>query len=131
MSASAQDPSRKHAAERTETGIDVLAAQKFAPLRGRRVGVITNETGVDAHGRRTIDVLAHADGVKLVAIFSPEHGLAASVDAAVANTTDSRTGLPIYSLYGETRRPTDAMLTGIDPVRVASGAPSAPLPARS
>jgi len=114
LSASAQDPSRKHAAERTETGIDVLAAQKFAPLRGRRVGVITNETGVDAHGRRTIDVLAHADGVKLVAIFSPEHGLAASVDAAVANATDSRTGLPIYSLYGETRRPTDAMLQGMD-----------------
>ena len=99
-------------AARTETGIDVLEAQNFAPLRGKRVGLITNQTGVDARDRRTIDVLANADGVKLVAIFSPEHGIAARGDASVANATDSATGLPIYSLYGETRRPTDAMLNG-------------------
>jgi uncharacterized protein YbbC (DUF1343 family) len=102
------------AAARTETGIDVLEAQHFATLRGKRVGLITNQTGVDALGRRTIDVLAKANGVKLVAIFSPEHGIAASADAVVANASDSATGLPIYSLYGETRRPTDAMLQGID-----------------
>jgi uncharacterized protein YbbC (DUF1343 family) len=102
------------AGARIETGIDVLAAEHFAALRGKRVGLITNQTGVDALGRRTIDVLAKADSVKLVAIFSPEHGIAASVDAVVANATDSATGLPIYSLYGETRRPTDAMLQGID-----------------
>jgi uncharacterized protein YbbC (DUF1343 family) len=100
-----------------ETGIDVLEAQHFAPLRGKRVGLITNQTGVDANGRRTIDVLAKAEGVKLVAIFSPEHGIAASEDAAVvSNAKDTGTGLPIYSLYGETRRPTDAMLQGIDAI---------------
>ena len=99
----------------TKPGIDVLEEQNFASLRGKRVGVITNQTGVDSQGHRTIDVLAKADGVKLVAIFSPEHGIAADADASVvANATDGATGLPIYSLYGETRRPTDAMLEGID-----------------
>jgi uncharacterized protein YbbC (DUF1343 family) len=96
-------------------GIDVLEEKDFASLRGKRVGVITNQTGVDSRGRRTIDVLAHADGVKLVAIFSPEHGIGGNADVSVvANATDATTGLPIYSLYGETRRPTDAMLRGID-----------------
>jgi uncharacterized protein YbbC (DUF1343 family) len=114
LSASAQEKSAQAAAARTETGIDVLEAQNFVALNGKRVGLITNETGVNAHGRRTIDLLERADGVKLVAIFSPEHGIAASVDADVANATDSASGLPIYSLYGSTRRPTDAMLNGID-----------------
>jgi uncharacterized protein YbbC (DUF1343 family) len=96
-------------------GIDVLEENDFASLRGKRVGVITNQTGVDSRGRRTIDVLAHADGVKLAAIFSPEHGIGGNADVSVvANATDAATGLPIYSLYGETRRPTDAMLKGID-----------------
>ena len=100
--------------DHTKTGIDVLEEQQFAPLRGKRVGVITNQTGVDAAGRRTIDLLAHADGVHLVAIFSPEHGLVGSADANVASTTDTTTGFPVFSLYGETRRPTDEMLKGID-----------------
>lgn len=99
---------------RTQSGIDVLEAEKFAPLRGLRVGVITNQTGVDSEGRRTIDLLAHAPGVKLVAIFSPEHGIAGRVDADVPDGTDVATGLPIYSLYGATRRPTDAMLENLD-----------------
>jgi uncharacterized protein YbbC (DUF1343 family) len=107
-------PIARQAAEHTQTGIDVLEAQNFAPLRGKRVGLITNQTGVDAQGRRTIDVLAHADGVKLVALFSPEHGIAGKLDANVANTTDSATGLPIFSLYGDNKRPTDQMLQGID-----------------
>jgi uncharacterized protein YbbC (DUF1343 family) len=98
----------------TKTGIDVLEADNFAPLRGKRVGIITNQTGVDSQGRRTIDVLAHAPGVKLVALFSPEHGISGSADASVANATDAATGLPIFSLYGGTRRPTDEMLRGID-----------------
>jgi uncharacterized protein YbbC (DUF1343 family) len=98
----------------TKPGIDVLEDMNFAPLRGKHVGVITNQTGVDSQGRRTIDVLAHADGVKLVAIFSPEHGIAGKADANVPNATDSATGLPIFSLYGDTRTPTDAMLKGID-----------------
>jgi uncharacterized protein YbbC (DUF1343 family) len=107
-------PGLQQPVEHTETGIDVLEEQNFAPLRGKRVGLITNQTGVDSQGRRTIDVLAHADGVKLVALFSPEHGIEGKVDATVGNATDAATGLPIYSLYGDTRRPTDQMLQGID-----------------
>src|SRR5580700_4823130 len=107
-------PGLQQSVEHTETGIDVLEEQNFAPLRGKRVGLITNQTGVDSQGRRTIDVLAHADGVKLVALFSPEHGIEGKVDATVGNATDAATGLPIYSLYGDTKRPTDQMLQGID-----------------
>jgi len=98
----------------TKTGIDMLEAQKFAPLRGKHVGLITNQTGIDSQGRRTIDVITHAPGVKLVALFSPEHGISGSADAPVANSTDAKTGASVYSLYGDTRRPTDAMLKGID-----------------
>jgi uncharacterized protein YbbC (DUF1343 family) len=100
--------------DRTQTGIDVLEEQNFAPLRGKHVGLITNQTGVDSQGRRTIDVLAHADNVKLVALFSPEHGIAGQLDAKVGNATDAATGLQIFSLYGDTRRPTDEMLQGLD-----------------
>jgi uncharacterized protein YbbC (DUF1343 family) len=101
--------------DRTKTGIDVLEDEHFAALRGKRVGLITNQTGVDSKGRRTIDVLARAEGVKLVAIFSPEHGVAGKVeDTGVGNATDSATRLPIYSLYGETRRPTEEMLANVD-----------------
>jgi uncharacterized protein YbbC (DUF1343 family) len=103
------------AAEHTQTGIDVLEEQNFSPLRGKRVGLVTNQTGEDSQGRRTIDVLARADGVKLVALFSPEHGIAGQLDATnIANATDSATGLKIFSLYGDTRRPTDQMLQGLD-----------------
>jgi uncharacterized protein YbbC (DUF1343 family) len=101
-------------AEHTKTGIDILEEQNFAPLRGKRVGLITNQTGVDSQGRRTIDVLAHADNVKLVALFGPEHGIAGQLDAKVGNATDAATGLQIFSLYGDTRRPTDEMLQGLD-----------------
>jgi len=99
---------------RAKTGIDALEEINFAPLRGKRVGLITNQTGVDAKGRRTIDVLAGAPGVTLVALFSPEHGIAGAVDAPVGNSTDGATNLPIYSLFGETRRPTPEMLKGLD-----------------
>jgi uncharacterized protein YbbC (DUF1343 family) len=99
---------------RTQTGIDVLEAENFAPLRGKRVGFITNQTGVDSAGRRTIDLLAHAKGVKLVALFSPEHGIRGRMDASVSNATDAATGLPIYSLYGATRRPSPEMLANLD-----------------
>jgi uncharacterized protein YbbC (DUF1343 family) len=101
-------------AERTKVGIDVLEQQRFAPLRGKRVGLITNQTGVDSQGRRTIDVLARAPGVKLVALFSPEHGIFGRADEPVADGTDAKTGLPIYSLYGATRRPTAEMLKDLD-----------------
>jgi uncharacterized protein YbbC (DUF1343 family) len=113
-SGNAGPPNQQQAVEHTLTGIDVLEAQNFAPLRGKRVGLITNQTGVDMQGRRTIDVLARAEGVKLVTLFSPEHGIAGKADATVANATDTATGLPIFSLYGDTKRPTDEMLQGVD-----------------
>lgn len=102
-----------HAA-RVQTGLDALEAEKFAPLRGKHIGLITNHTGVDAEGRRNIDVLAKAPGVTLVALFSPEHGLAGRADENVGSTKDPTTSLPVYSLYGDTRRPRDEMLQGID-----------------
>lgn len=83
-------------------------------FRGKRVGLITNQTGVDSQGQPTIAVFARTRSVKLVAIFSPEHGISGREDASIADTTDPVTGVPIYSLYGVTRRPTDAMLAGID-----------------
>lgn len=101
---------------KVETGIDVLEAEHYAPLKGLRVGLLTNQTGIDSHGRRSIDLLRAAPGVKLVALFSPEHGLYGNLDSRVASGKDPRTGLPVYSLYGEVRRPTDKMLAGLDAV---------------
>jgi uncharacterized protein YbbC (DUF1343 family)/CubicO group peptidase (beta-lactamase class C family) len=101
----------------TLAGIDVLAAEAFAPLRGKRVGLLTNQTGRLRDGTSTIDALAAAPGVRLVALFSPEHGIRGAADAAIASSRDARTGLPVYSLYGatiESRRPTPAMLAGLD-----------------
>ena len=99
---------------RVLTGVDVLAARKFAALADKRVGLITNHTGLDAVGRRTIDLLARAPGVKLRAVFSPEHGLSGKADWKVASGRDASTNLPVYSLYGETRRPKPEMLQGLD-----------------
>jgi uncharacterized protein YbbC (DUF1343 family)/CubicO group peptidase (beta-lactamase class C family) len=101
-----------------QTGIDVLRAEGFAPLRGKRVGLVTNHTGVARDGATTIDVIYGAKDVKLVALFSPEHGIRGTVDDKVASSTDEKTGLPIYSLYGETRRPAAAMLDGLDVIVV-------------
>ena len=106
-------------------GIDVLEQQEFAPLiradkRETRIGLVTNATGVDSEGRRTIDVLANATGVKLVAIFSPEHGIATKVDAAdIEDAKDQSTGISVYSIYGRTdaqRRPRQELLHGLDAV---------------
>jgi uncharacterized protein YbbC (DUF1343 family) len=114
--ATAQRRSAKHSGQpgRVQTGLDVLEAQKFAALRNKHVGLITNHTGLDSQGRSTVDLLSHAAGVHLVALFSPEHGLAGRNDEKVASTKDPATGLPVFSLYGENRRPTDEMLRGID-----------------
>jgi uncharacterized protein YbbC (DUF1343 family) len=109
-----QPRSEKRHPAKVQVGLEVLEAEQFTPLRGKHVGIITNQTGVDAEGRTTVDALQHAPGVTVVALFSPEHGLAGSKDENVSSTKDPVSGLPIYSLYGETRRPTDAMLTGID-----------------
>jgi uncharacterized protein YbbC (DUF1343 family) len=101
-------------AARVQTGLDVLESQKFASLRGKHVGLITNHTGLDSQGRSAMDLLSHVPGVQLIALFSPEHGLAGRNDEKVPSVKDPTTGLPVYSLYGETRRPTDEMLKGID-----------------
>ena len=96
------------------TGLDVLVEGKLARLQGAHVGLVTNATGRSRDGARDIDILASAEGVKLVAIFAPEHGLTTTEDARVADGTDASTGLPIFSLYGERFAPTDAQLVGID-----------------
>jgi uncharacterized protein YbbC (DUF1343 family)/CubicO group peptidase (beta-lactamase class C family) len=98
------------------SGIDVLRAEAFAPLRGKRVGLVTNHTGRARDGATTIDLLFGAKDVKLVALFSPEHGIRGILDEKVASATDQKTGLPIHSLYGETRRPTTEMLEGLDSI---------------
>ncbi len=113
---SAQSLARQAPHEATLAGIDVLADEGFARLRGRHVGLVTNQTGRSRRGDSTIDLLAHAPGVTLVALFSPEHGIRGQLDESVPSSKDERTGLPIHSLYGRTRRPTPAMLEGIDTV---------------
>lgn len=95
-------------------GIDVLKRDGFKPLAGTSIGLITNHTGRDREGNRTIDVLRAASGVKLVKLFSPEHGLHGALDENVGHGIDEKTGLPVYSLYGQTRRPTPEMLRDID-----------------
>src|SRR5262249_43490146 len=86
----------------------------FKALRGRRVGLVTNHTGRDRDGNSTIDLLHKAGGVKLVALFSPEHGIRGALDAPVPDGKDEKTGLPVYSLYGKNRRPTTGQLEGVD-----------------
>ncbi len=106
-----------------KAGIDVLEAHKFRELLADanhpvRVGLVTNQTGIDARGERTADVLAHAPGVKLAAIFSPEHGIQGKLDTTeIGNSKDEATGAPIYSVYGDNdakRRPTSAEFSGLD-----------------
>ena len=107
-----------------KTGIDVLEGSGFDGLKSagaaRKIGLVTNQTGVDAEGRRTIDVLAGAPGVSLVAIFSPEHGVTGTVDTTtIGNSKDAATGVPVYSVYGATdaaRRPSLDVLKGLDAV---------------
>jgi uncharacterized protein YbbC (DUF1343 family) len=102
--------------EKVQTGIDVLVGEKFQPLAGLRVGLITNHSGIDSAGRRTVDLLHKAPNVKLVAIFSPEHGFSGKVDRKVSSMKEPLTGLPVYSLYGDVARPTRKMLTGLDAI---------------
>lgn len=98
------------------TGIDVLERDNFKPLAGMRIGLVTNHTGRNREGRQTIDVLSKAPGVKLVALFSPEHGIRGVADENVSDSKDEATGLPIYSLYGETRRPKPEQLKDLDAI---------------
>jgi uncharacterized protein YbbC (DUF1343 family) len=107
-------PPRQLATSPVLTGIDVLRAEGFARLHGRRVGLVTNHTGVAQDGASTIDLLFAQKDLTLVALFSPEHGIRGILDESVPSSKDDKTGLPIHSLYGSTRRPTDEMLAGID-----------------
>jgi len=104
----------KSYSERLQTGIDVLAAKRFVPLAGLRVGLITNHSGLDSAGRRTLDLLGKAPGVKLGVIFSPEHGLSGEAEEKVPSSKEPLTHLPIYSLYGDILRPTRKMLKDLD-----------------
>ncbi len=96
-----------------QPGVEVLGRLAFAPLAGRRVGLVTNQTGRDRAGRRTADLLREG-GVRLRALFSPEHGLAGSAQGPVPTGRDAVSGLPVHSLYGATLRPTPLMLRGLD-----------------
>lgn len=101
---------------RIQTGIEVLKNSNFKLLEGKRVGLITNPTGVDNQLKSTIDILHEAPNVNLVALFGPEHGVRGDVHAGdhVDNSSDPTTGLPVGSLYGKTRKATPDMLKGID-----------------
>jgi uncharacterized protein YbbC (DUF1343 family) len=108
-----------------KTGIDVLESHDFRELHPdtghpMRIGLVTNQTALDARGQRTADILAHAPGIQLAAIFSPEHGFAGNLDTtAIGNSRDAATGAPVYSVYGDTdakRRPTAEQLTGLDAI---------------
>lgn len=101
----------------TLTGIDVLAASQFQPLRGLRVGLITNHTGVAKDGQSTVQLLHDSDQVELTALFSPEHGFKGALDVSnIEDSEDTGTGLRVYSLYGDTRRPTPEMLQNVDTI---------------
>lgn len=97
-------------------GIEVLRDSGFEGLQGRRVGLVTNPSGVDCDLRSTIDILAEAPGVNLVALYAPEHGVRGDIYAGgkVESGRDDHTGLPVHSLYGSTRQPTKEMLKGVD-----------------
>lgn len=105
-----------YASQRVKPGIEVLRDENFAPLKGKRVGLLTNPTGVDSKLNSTIDILYTAPGVKLVALFAPEHGVRGDIYAGgkVSEDRDQLTGLKVHSLYGGTRKPTPEMLKGID-----------------
>ena len=112
---SAREPETRAVQEAVRPGIEVLLGDSAHLVRDRRVGLVTNQSGIDASGVSDV-VRLRAAGVRLVALFSPEHGFRGAADpgAAVASSVDSATGLPIYSLYGRTSAPTDEMLAGID-----------------
>ena len=101
---------------KVKTGIEVLKENNFDLLKGKRVGLITNPTGVDSKLKSTIDILYEAPGVKLAALYGPEHGVRGNFAAGdkVDNYTDEKTNIPVYSLYGQTHKPTPEMLKDID-----------------
>ncbi|MFC0538515.1 DUF1343 domain-containing protein [Pelagicoccus mobilis] len=101
---------------KVQLGIDVLEANRFAELRGKKVGLLTHPAGVNRNGVSTIQVLHSARAVNLTTLFGPEHGIYGNekADVPVLDKVDTRTGLPVYSLYGKYRKPTPEMLRNID-----------------
>jgi uncharacterized protein YbbC (DUF1343 family) len=97
-------------------GIDVLSAENFARLRGAKVALLTNDAARAGDGTRSVDVVASAQGLTLVSLLTPEHGLGANRDEAIGNSVDPGSHLPVYSLYGETKAPTTDMLAGVDTI---------------
>jgi uncharacterized protein YbbC (DUF1343 family) len=99
-----------------KTGIDVLQERNFDVLSGKKVGLITNPTGVNKYLKSTVDILHEAKNVQLVALYAPEHGVRGDIAAGekVNNTIDAKTGVKVFSLYGNTRKPTQDMLQGVD-----------------
>ncbi|RQP27046.1 exo-beta-N-acetylmuramidase NamZ domain-containing protein [Burkholderia ubonensis] len=95
-------------------GIDVLASSSFAAVAGKRIGLVTNRSGFDRTGQRTIDLLAQVPGARLTAIFAPEHGLDADLDTTFGDTLDARTHVVVHSLYGDRRRIAPAALSDVD-----------------
>ena len=108
-----KSPAGPHPKARVQTGIDVLVSKQFAALKGRRVGLVSHAASRSTDGRSSIELLRRAKGVRLVALFSPEHGIATKQDRAVPDSRHSA-GLPIYSLYGASKRPTAKQLRGLD-----------------
>ncbi len=102
--------------QRVKTGLEILVKNKFEILKGKKVGLITNPTGVDRNLRSGVDIIFNTPGIKLVALYGPEHGVRGEFTAGetIGSTVDSSTGLPVFSLYGKTRKPTSEMLKGID-----------------
>lgn len=113
---STEDSVTDETAVEVRPGIEVLADDGFEAIKGKRIGLITNPTGVDRKLRSTIDIIAEAEGVTLAALFAPEHGVRGDyiAGAAVKNSVDSKTGVKVYSLHGATRRPSPEMLKGLD-----------------
>ena len=116
MQTEAAERRRASSGDGVVPGVEVLVKRGFPGLKGKKVGLVTNPSGVDRNLRSTIDILFNAPDVELVALYGPEHGVRGDVYAGgkVSDNTDKATGLPVYSLYGATRKPTREMLEGID-----------------
>ena len=103
-------------AQVVKTGVEVLSERQFDILKGKKVGLITNPTGVDKNLKSTVDILHESPHVQLVALYAPEHGVRGDIAAGekVAHTVDAKTGVKVFSLYGNTRKPTQDMLQGVN-----------------
>lgn len=112
--ASALDGKPPTTSKQVLSGIEILKRENFARLKGAKVGLVTNHSGTDIKGASTIDLLHQAPEVKLIALFSPDYGIRAPIDAKITDSKDQKTGLPVYILHEERRKPTPTQLEGID-----------------